>query len=203
MFISVFLLLVFLSSPSFCTSLPSLFSSSLLSLIDGDSTVADPWHLDCSIMTGPTSDNMPQRKVNSPQWQYRYRQCHPSEAGGAWHDNNWLYISLTRINYKIISAYFSCVKWKLKWAAFAPLRDKIYDSLSSNQTTCTNTISSLFIQDLWRVFLFFLPSSMCIIHHTTWMELFQCGRHVGVLAVSCCARSWSSWESWDPLYQLL
>lgn len=106
-----------------------------------------------AIMTGPSGANMPQRKVNRPEWHYRYRQCHPSEAGGAQQrrDNNWLYISHSGINCKIISASFSGAG-KSKWAASAPLRDKIHDRLSPNQTNCTNTLPSLYIQELWGFF---------------------------------------------------
>lgn len=110
-----------------------------------------------AIMTRPSGANMPQRKVNRPKWQYRYRQCHPSEPGGSQqrHDNNWLYISHSGINYGILSASFSDAQ-KSKWAGSALKgQDAVYDRLSPNQTNCTNTLPSLFIQEVWRFF--FLP----------------------------------------------
>lgn len=79
------------------------------------------------------------------------------------HDNNWLYISHSRINCRIISASFSGAG-KSKWAASAPLRDKIYDRLSPNQTNCSNTLPSLYIQELRGVF-FLPPCALFIMLH--------------------------------------
>lgn len=118
-------------------------------------------------MTRASGANMPQRKVNSPEWHYKYRQCHQSDAGGArqQHDNNWLYISRSRIHCKVISASFS-VAGESKWAASAPLIDNMYDRLSPNQTNYTNTLPSLYIQELWVFFFFYpLPCALFIMLH--------------------------------------
>lgn len=134
---------VFLPSiySTYCTSVSVLFSLSLLLIsplllvsvfplgFSGSSTPSDRWGAPLTptsgiwitaVMTGPSGANMPQRRFNRPEWRSRYRQCHPSEAGGARRrrDNNWLYISHCRINSGIISASLSDAQ-KSKWAGFA------------------------------------------------------------------------------------
>lgn len=118
---------------------------------------------------------MPQRRFNRPKWRYVYRQRHPSEAGGG-STTPWQQLIVHQsVRGSILESFLHHFQMCGNQSEQAlHLRDKIYDRLAPNQTNRTNTLPSLFTQGLWRcVCVFFLPSSLCIIHYATWRQLFS------------------------------